>query len=184
MIAVVYTLLLVLIYYRTIKVKQLPKLFFNTAKSFSAILFTIGTASIFGFLVALLNGPEIVSEWLQDISTNPIVLLLIITGILLILGTFMSEIATIIIFMPIFLEVQTIGNIDPIHMGIVVVMTLCLGLVTPPYGMCLLIATQISKVRFTAVVWDVIPLIVVFLFVVVLIILFPEITLFIPNLTT
>lgn len=180
-IAVVYTLVIVLFYYRTIKPKQLPRILFNSAKSFSTILFTIGTASVFGFLVAYLKGPQIVSNWLENISTNPIVLLLFIAGILLIVGTFLSEIATIIIFMPIFLEVQALGNIDPIHMGIVVVMTLCLGLVTPPYGMCLLIASQISGERFLSVTLSLIPLILVFLAVVLLIILFPDIALFIPN---
>lgn len=180
-IAVVYTLVIVLFYYRTIKPKQLPLILFNSAKSFSTILFTIGTASVFGFLVAYLKGPQIVSNWLENISTNPIVLLLFIAGILLIVGTFLSEIATIIIFMPIFLEVQALGNIDPIHMGIVVVMTLCLGLVTPPYGMCLLIASQISGERFLSVTLSLIPLILVFLAVVLLIILFPDIALFIPN---
>lgn len=180
-IAVVYTLVIVLFYYRTIKPKQLPLILFNSVKSFSTILFTIGTASVFGFLVAYLKGPQIVSNWLENISTNPIVLLLFIAGILLIAGTFLSEIATIIIFMPIFLEVQALGNIDPIHMGIVVVMMLCLGLVTPPYGMCLLIASQISGERFLSVTLSLIPLILVFLAVVLLIILFPDIALFIPN---
>lgn len=181
-IAAVYTLFLVLVYYRTVKVKHLPRIFFDTTKTFSAILFTIGTASVFGFLVAYLGGAELVSNWLAGISTNPIVLLLFIAGILLIVGTFMSEIATIIIFMPVFLEVQALGNIDPIHMGIVVIMTLCLGLVTPPYGMCLHIAKQISSATTFAIVVSLVPLILVFLVVVFLIIIFPQISLFVPNL--
>src|SRR5699024_10106929 len=166
-IATVYTLFLVLGYYRTIKFKNLPKLFVSTTKTYSAILFTIGTASVFSFLVGILDGPEIVLEWLKNVSTNPTVLLLIVAGVLLIIGTFMSEIATIIIFMPIFLEVQNLGNIDPIHMGVIVVMCLCLGLVTPPYGMCLLISSQISNASFTAIVKETIPLVFVFLIVVI-----------------
>jgi len=180
-VAVLYTLLLALFYYRTIRPKQLPGIFYDTAVSYGAILFTIASASIFSWLIAYMDGPEIVAGWIESVSTNPIVLLLIISGILLIVGTFMSEIATIIIFTPIFLQIQELGGIDPIHMGIVVVMMLCLGLVTPPYGVCLLIAAKISGDRMLTVTKELIPLILIFLLVVFLIIVFPEIALFIPN---
>lgn len=180
-VAVIYTLFLALLYYRTIRPKQLPGIFYDTAVSYSAILFTIASATIFSWLIAYMDGPEIVANWIESVSTNPIVLLLIISGILLIVGTFMSEIATIIIFTPIFLQIQELGGIDPVHMGVVVVMMLCLGLVTPPYGVCLLIASKISGDRMLTVTKALIPLILIFLLVVFLIILIPDIALFIPN---
>jgi len=181
LIAVVYTLLIVLFYYRTVKVKQLPKLFFNTAMGFGAILITIGAASVFGFLIAYLKGPLIVKSFLEGVGLNPNLLLLSLSLVLIILGTFLSQIATIVIFMPIFLEIQALWNIDPIHMGVIVVMTLCLGLITPPYGVCLLIASQISKDRLTTTTKEVFPLIIVFVAVIVMIIFFPQIALFIPK---
>lgn len=181
-VAVIYTLLLALFYYRTVSVKQLPKILIEGSQMTGSILFTIASASIFGWLVAYLKGPQLIGGWVENISTNPVILLSMVAFLLLILGTFMSEIATIIIFTPIFLQIQEIGGIDPIHMGLVVVMTLCLGLVTPPLGICLLIASKIAEVRFMTAVRDVLPLIGVFMLMVFIVILFPKIVLFMPNL--
>lgn len=181
-VAVVYTLILALFFYRTVKFRDLPKIFIKTTKGYGAILFTIGIASIFGWLVGYMNGPKMIGDWIESITQSPVVILLIVAGMLLITGTLLSEIATIIIFMPIFLELQQIGQVDPIQMGIVVIMMLCLGLITPPVGVSLLIATELSEERFTKVVRDTIPLIVIFALVVLLIIFIPEIILFIPNL--
>jgi len=180
-IAVLYTLFLGIFYYRTINVMQLPKIFIETSQMYGSILFTIASASIFGWLVAYLGAPELVGDWVEGVSSNPIVLLSMVALLLLVLGTFMSEIATIIIFTPIFLQIQELGNIDPVHMGLVVVMTLCLGLVTPPLGICLLIASKIAEVRFMTAVKAALPLIAVFMVMVFIIILLPGIVLFIPN---
>src|SRR5699024_5244993 len=181
-IAVLYTLVISFLFYRTLKIKELSKVFYKTSQSVSNILFTIASASIFGWLLAYLNGATIISEWFSSVSTNPYILLLLIALLLLFLGTFMSEIATIIIFTPVFIQVQQIGGIDPVHMGVIVVMTLCLGLVTPPLGICLLIASQISQIRFTSAIKTVIPLILIFLAVVILLIFVPKLVLFIPDL--
>ncbi|NEU31902.1 TRAP transporter large permease [bacterium LRH843] len=180
-IAVLYTLILAFFYYRSLTVKTLGKVFAETSQSTSSILFTIASASIFGWLVAYMDGPKMVSQWFANVSTDPFILLLLIAGLLLILGTFMSEIATIIIFTPIFLQIQEIGGIDPIHMGVVVVMTLCIGLVTPPLGICLLIASQIAEVRFITAVRAAMPLIGVFILTILIVIIFPKVVLFIPN---
>lgn len=183
-IAAVYCLFLSLMYTRSLDMKLFSRAFAKTSYTFSAILFTIAGAAAFGWALAYLGGPRIISNAVVGITTNGTFVLFIVAGFLLILGTFLSEIATIVIFTPIFLSLQQVADIDPILMGVVVVMMLCLGLITPPYGICLLLASQIADVNFGSASLAVLPFIFLFLLIVLLVILFPSVALFLPHLLT
>jgi TRAP-type C4-dicarboxylate transport system permease large subunit len=123
-----------------------------------------------------------VSQWMMRISSNPRVILLLVSGMLLITGTFLSEIATIMIFTPLFTRLAQLCGIHPIQMGIVVVMMLCLGLVTPPYGVCLLIAADMADVNLMTATRATLPFIVAFLAIVAIVIFWPDLVLVIPRL--
>lgn len=180
--AVAYCLLLFFVFRSPKPMSRLWRAGQATGQMYSAILLTIGAASAFGWVMAYLGGPEIIASMVLDVTTNPQLILLMVGAILLVLGTFMSEIATIVIFTPIFLSLQEIGGIDPVHMGVVVVMTLCLGLISPPYGVCLLISTQISRANFGAVCVSLAPFLGAFLLIVLAVIFVPDLALFIPGL--
>ena len=180
--AVAYCLLLFFVFRSPRAMSRLWEAGQSTGRMYSAILLTIGAAGAFGWIIAYLDGPEMVASAVTGVTTEPHLILLMVAGVLLFLGTFMSEIATIVVFTPIFLQLQKSGDIDPLHMGVVVVMMLCLGLITPPYGVCLLISGQISRADFGAVCVAMVPFILSFLAIVAAVIFIPDLALLIPRL--
>jgi len=181
-ISVVYILVMSVLVYKTIRPSELPAILIRGGRSYALTLFLIASASVFGWLIAYLDGPRMVSQWMMRISSNPRVILLLVSGMLLITGTFLSEIATIMIFTPLFTRLAQLCGIHPIQMGIVVVMMLCLGLVTPPYGVCLLIAADMADVNLMTATRATLPFIVAFLAIVAIVIFWPDLVLVIPRL--
>lgn len=179
---VAYCLVLSLFVYRSLTWKQLPGIFMEAGLASSPVLFTLANAAIFGWLVGYLRGPDLIAGKIESITTNPYAIVALLILFLLILGTFLSEIATIIIFIPIIQKLGELAHIHPIHLGVIVVMLLCLGLVTPPYGICLLIACGIGKVKVMDAFAECIMFIGIFLVIVALVVLFPSLTLWLPKL--
>ena len=179
---VIYCLILSLFIYRSLTWKQLPGIFMEAGLASSPVLFTLANAAIFGWLVGYLRGPDLIAGRIESITTNPYAIVALLVLFLLILGTFLSEIATIIIFIPIIQKLGELAHLHPIHLGVIVVMLLCLGLVTPPYGICLLIACGIGKVKVMDAFTECIVFIVMFLVIVALVVFFPSLTLWLPKL--
>lgn len=179
---VVYALLVAMVIYRSLKPSQLPTVLKLAAYNASLPLFTIASAAIFGWLVGYLRGPDYVVAMIAAWTSEPLVIILLLLFFLLIIGTFLSEIATIIIFMPIIQRLGDMAGMDPVHLGVLVVMTLCLGLITPPYGMCLLIAAQIGKVPLLDAFRASLGYFAMFLVILGLLLMVPGVVLFLPNL--
>ena len=131
-VAVVYSLVLSLFFYRSISLKDLPKIFKESAEMTGIIIFLIGVSSIMSWVMAFTNIPTAVSNGLLAISSNKIVIFLLINVILLIVGTFMDMTPACLIFTPIFLPVCTALGMNPIHFGIMLIFNLCIGTITPP----------------------------------------------------
>ncbi len=145
-VAVVYGLFVGLFIYRELRVAQLKAIFVNTAVSTAIILFIIGTSSAFSWVITSRRVPQMVAEGMLTLSSSPVVILLLINLLLLFIGTFMETVASIIILVPVLLPVlQTIG-VDPLHFGIVIVVNLAIGMVTPPLGVCLFVSCGIAKI--------------------------------------
>jgi tripartite ATP-independent transporter DctM subunit len=179
---VVFALFLSLFVYRSLSWKDIPKALLESAAMSALPCFTVACAAIFGWLFAYFRVPDFVGTQILAVSSNPLVIVGILIIFLLILGTFLSEIATIIIFIPIFLKIGEIARLDPIHLGMVVILLLCFGLVLPPHGICLLISCGIGKVDVLEGFKDCFWFAMAYLFVVVLVVLFPALSLWLPRL--
>lgn len=178
---VIYSLIVSMAIYRSLSFKQLPSVFMNAAYQASLPLFTIASAAIFGWLVGYLRGPDYVVQLINAWTDSPLVIVLLLIGFLLVMGTFLSEIATIIIFMPVIQRLGDLAQMDPVHLGVLVVMTLCLGLITPPYGICLLIAAQIGEIPLLQAFKGSLGFFALFILVLGLLLFVPQLVLFLPQ---
>ena len=150
-VAVVYSLFLSLFVYKSIKVKELPKIFKDSAEMTGIIIFLIGVSSIMSWVMAFTNIPAIVSAGLLAISSNKYVIFLLINVILLVVGTFMDMTPACLIFTPIFLPVCTTLGMNTIHFGIMMIFNLCIGTITPPVGTTLFVGVKVGGVKIETV---------------------------------
>src|SRR5699024_6312008 len=133
-------------------------------------------------VITILQVPQMVESILTQITDSPIVMLLIINVILLMLGCFMEMLAVMLITVPVFLPVLTSVGVDPVHFGVLMTVNLMLGLLTPPFGINLFIIQKISNVPILKMIKDLVPFFGVILVVILLLVFFPSIVTFLPNL--
>lgn len=180
--AVAYSFLLGIIIYGTIRPKQVPKLLLNTAKLSSLSLFAIGTASIYGWMLAYFRIPSKLIDAVGFATYSPTLVLSIIVGVFLLVGTFMDQIPAMVILGPLFMPLADHAGIHPLHFAITSLVALAFGEVTPPYGLCLLMASEIGGINCMRAIREVGVFLSAMIFVLVLLIIFPDISLFIPRL--
>lgn len=181
-IAAGYSLILGMFVYRTISVKDLGHIFYDTGRFASISLFAIGTASAFGWLLAFYNVPRLIVDMMTALDFGPFGTALVIAGLFLFFGLFIDAIPTIIILGTVLLPVANAAGIDPVVFAIIGIISLSFGLVTPPYGLCLLISASIGGMNVAQVMRDVAIILVPMLIILLLVILFPEIALWLPKL--
>lgn len=182
MIATVYVMILIFGVYRSLSLRKLPEVLMNTAVIYSQPLLAVAAATIFGWLLAFFEAPEAVAGLAGGIVDSPTLTVLFIAIVFVVVGTFMDAVPAIIIFLPIVDHLVTVSGANAIHTGLVVVMTLALGLITPPYGLCLLIACVLGRTPVTSVMGQMMVFYGLFIVVIGLIILVPEISLYLPRL--
>ena len=176
-IAVVYGLFAAMILYRELKIRDLPKVIIDAALTTATVLIIVGTANAFGRLLTIEQIPGQIAEGLLSISTNTIVIILLITVLLLIVGMFMDTLAAIIILTPILLPVAIQIGYDPVHFGIIMVVNLAIGFFTPPVGVNLFVASGISGVSIESLSRAVMPFLIAMLITLVIIIFVPPLSL-------
>ncbi|HCM1964798.1 TPA: TRAP transporter large permease [Salmonella enterica subsp. salamae serovar 56:l,v:z39] len=181
-IAVVYTLLLTMIFYRTLKIKDLPSILLQTVIMTGVIMFLLATSSAMSFSMSITNIPAALSDMILGISANKLVILLVITVFLLIIGAFMDIGPAILIFTPILLPIMTKLGVDPVHFGIIMIYNLAIGTITPPVGSGLYVGASVGKVKVEDVIKPLLPFYGAIIGVLLLITYIPEITLFLPRL--
>jgi C4-dicarboxylate transporter DctM subunit len=157
-VAALYSLLLGMLLYKEISLRDIPKILVEVAVTTGQVALMIATASSLAWLFAQQNVPALIGGFLTGITTNPIVLLLLINLWLLFVGTWLDLSPAVIIFTPILLPIAVACGLDPVHFGVVMVVNLGIGLFTPPVGVCLFIACGIAKCSITSVVKAFIPL--------------------------
>ncbi|TQM17267.1 tripartite ATP-independent transporter DctM subunit [Pseudoxanthomonas sp. 3HH-4] len=180
-IAVVYALLVTSVLYRQLSLKEFFATVTHAARTTGVILFVIATAAVFGWLLAYLQVPAAAVDALQSIAHSKYTVLLLIVLVLLVLGTFMDLAPMILICTPIFLPVAKAYGIDPIHFGLVLVLTGGIGLVTPPVGSVLFIGTAIGKITIAQSMRTIWPFWLAGLAVLLIVALFPELSLWLPR---
>jgi tripartite ATP-independent transporter DctM subunit len=180
-IAVVYSMLLGLVY-RSLDVRTFMHHLSDSARLVGVTLFCVGTASVFSWLLAFYRVPQALVELIGGMGLGPNGTILIIAFVFLVVGLFIDAIPAIIIMGSIMYPMAQAAGIHPIHFSIVGVVALAFGLVTPPYGMCLLIAARIGEMSVHQVLKDVFIILIPMLAILLALCLFPEIVLFLPRL--
>ncbi len=145
-VAVIYAVIVTLVVYKEISIRDLPRILWETLEHTIRVLFIISAAGIFGWLLIHQKVPEAVVKGLMTLSTNPWVILLIINVILLVLGCFMEGISIMLLTIPVFMPLITKMGIDPVHFGVVMTLNLMIGLLTPPVGMVLYAVSSVGRV--------------------------------------
>ncbi len=181
-IAVLYCLAVGLIVYRTLGVREIRSVLYQTARLASISLFNIGTASAFGWLLAYYQIPKTIVAYLARWGAGVTSVGLIEAAAFLFIGCFIDAVPSIIIIGPLLAPVAQSVGMHPIHFAIIGVVSLAFGLVTPPYGLCLLIDCHIAGIKVSEAFRDVVIILMPMLFVLFLVILFPDVILFIPRL--
>ncbi|EBY3660135.1 TRAP transporter large permease [Salmonella enterica subsp. enterica serovar Abony] len=181
-IAVVYTLLLTMVFYRTLKIKDLPSILLQTVVMTGVIMFLLATSSAMSFSMSITNIPAALSDMILGISANKLVILLVITVFLLIIGAFMDIGPAILIFTPILLPIMAKLGVDPVHFSIIMIYNLAIGTITPPVGSGLYVGASVGKVKVEEVIKPLLPFYGAIIGVLLLITYIPEITLFLPRL--
>lgn len=181
-VAVVYSLCLSLFVYKSIKIKELPKIFKDSAEMTGIIIFLIGVSSIMSWVMAFTNIPAIVSAGLLAISSNKYVIFFLINVILLVVGTFMDMTSACLIFTPIFLPVCTALGMNTIHFGIMMIFNLCIGTITPPVGTTLFVGVKVGGVKIETVFKQLLVYFAAIFIVLMLVTYIPALSLTLPKL--
>ena len=180
-IAVLYSLLLAVVFYREVSVKELPEILVKSVETTAIVMLLIGTSSAMSWILSYENIPQSISDGLIALSDNPVIILLIINVILLIVGIFMDMTPAVLIFTPIFLPVVTELGMSPLHFGIMMVLNLCIGLCTPPVGSVLFVGCGIAKTTIAQMVRPLLPMYVAMFAVLLLVTYVPAISEWLPR---
>lgn len=181
MIAAVYSLIITAFVYKNVHLHDFLDIIKKTLKSMAGPMFCAAGAGAFGYMMAYLQIPGLVLELSGPVNGNRYLTLLFLFVLFLILGCFMDAIPAIIIFLPIVQELANAAELHPLHVAILVVVTLCYGFVTPPYGLTMLLSASIAGVPSTAVIRRTVPFYLSFIAVAVIMIFFPDVLLFLPK---
>jgi len=180
-IAVLYALLVTLVVYRQMSWSDFVHATMGAVRTTAMVLLIIGTAAAFSWLMAFLRVPASLVAWMQTISDNPIIILLLLNVIMLLLGTFMDMGPTIIITTPIFLPIVSAYDIDPIHFGVIMILNYGIGLNTPPVGGVQFVACAVGKISVWEAMRSIWPFYGAGLVVLLLVTYIPAISLWLPS---
>jgi tripartite ATP-independent transporter DctM subunit len=180
--ATAYAIVLGMGIYRTLSLKKLIKVSMETAETTAIILLIVAGASIFGYLITLTKVTDNVSALVLSITTQPWAILLLVNIFLLIVGCFMETIASITILVPVLLPLMDRIGVDPVHFGLIMVLNLMIGLLTPPVGMVLYILARVAGISFERTTKACLPFLVPLLVSLALVTYWPSMVMFLPNL--
>lgn len=180
-VAVVYSLLLSMFFYRTITVKQLVKIFEESAKMTGIIVFLIGVSTIMSWVMAFTGVPQAISNMILGITENKYIILLLMNILLLFIGTFMDVTPAILIFTPIFLPIVKTFGMTSVQFGIIIVFNLCIGNITPPVGNTLFVGVKVAKLKMEDVMKEMIKYYAVIIFALLLVVYIPQLSTFLPR---
>lgn len=182
LVAVLYSLFLGVLIYRNLDLKALKEVFYESARFSAIALFAVGTASAFAFLLAFFKVPEAIVMQLQDMAWGFVGTGMLVAGSFLLIGMFIDAIPAIIILGTVLWPVAEAAGYHPIHFAIIGVVALAFGLITPPYGLCLLISCSLGNIRVVDALKDVVIMLIPMLIVLLLIVLAPDLILWLPRL--
>ena len=181
-VAVVYGFLVSFFVYKELKLEDMPKLLLNTANLSGVVLLVLATASMFSFILTFERIPHALAQIIVTYADNWIIFIILVHLVFLMLGMVMDALPAIIVLMPIFLPVGVSLGMEPIHLGILIAANVGIGMITPPVGICLFVACGVSDVKIGNVVKPLFPFLLFLIITLIIITIFPQITLFLPRL--
>lgn len=182
-IAVLYAIILSVFFLKTLKFRDLPAILLETAKTTSSVFFIIAVATVLAWILTSMQIPQRVAAYFLSHTNNSTILFLLFSNILLLItGSLLDLTAALIIMVPILSPVATLIGIDPLHFGMVVVLNLCIGLITPPVGMVLFVTSNVAKISLTRMFKSIMPFVVVEILVLFMITYIPFLSTFVPKL--
>ena len=181
-VAVVYAFFVTMFVYRDVKWSELPKLIARVVRTVGMVMIMIGFSIAFGYMMAIMRVPAMATQFFVDVSSDKFMFLLWVNVLLLALGTFMDLAPMLLICTPIFLPVIKTFGIDPVHFGIIMILNLGIGLLTPPVGPTMVVGCAIGRVSMEAVSRSILIFYVPMLIVLALVTYIPSLTLWLPNL--
>ncbi|PKC52336.1 hypothetical protein RhiirA1_481746 [Rhizophagus irregularis] len=181
-IAVGYSILISMFFYKSLNWKELFEVFIDSAKLSSVIMFLVGTSSVLAWVMSYTQIPQLLSDIMLGISENPIIILLCINVLLLIVGTFMDLTPAILIFTPILLPICVSLGMSPLHFGIMMTLNLSIGTITPPVGNILFVGLKIANRKLEKVMPQLFKFYLAIFIVLMLVTYIPSLSEFIPKL--
>ncbi len=181
-VAVVYSMFIGVVVYREVRVRDLPKLIFESFQNTAAITIITAAATGFAWLINIQGIPNRLAAAVPGAVLSPIVSLLLFNIFFLILGMFMEALSVIVIVVPVLVPIMKAMNLDPIHIGVVLVLNLMIGLLTPPVGMCLFVTAKIGGITLESMCKAIIPFLIPLVLVLLGITYFPVLVTWLPNL--
>jgi tripartite ATP-independent transporter DctM subunit len=179
-IAVVYALVLAFLY-KAIVVRDLPGILLEAGRTTAIVMFLVAVSAVMSWVMSFARIPQLVTEAMFTVSTNPYVLIVLIVALLLVIGCFMDPTPAVLIFAPIFLPVVTAFGMDPIHFGIFMVLALSIGTITPPVGPVLFVGARVANISIEAVVRRMLPFFVALVILLLVVALTPALSMWLPT---
>ena len=179
--AVLWSLFLGLVRYRTMTVRTLAKASFDTIETTASVLFIVTAASIFAWLLTVSQAAQLFADFMFNLTDNWWMFLIIVNVLLLVVGAFLDTIAAISILVPILLPIAARYGIDPVHLGVIITLNLMIGLLTPPVGMVLFVLSRISKLSVEKTTLAILPWMIPLFLALGLITFIPAITMWLPT---
>ncbi|MCQ2500862.1 MAG: TRAP transporter large permease [Lachnospiraceae bacterium] len=176
-ISVFYALIISLLVYRTLKIQDLPNVLTEAVRTFAPILFILAASVAFSRILTLMNIPQSISSWITNGFTSKVAVLLVINLILLVVGMILDTTPAILILTPILLPVAAAFGVDPVQFGIIMVVNLAIGFVTPPIGVNLFVASSLTDVPVMEIARKAMPMIILFFIALLLVTFIPQISL-------
>jgi tripartite ATP-independent transporter DctM subunit len=181
-VAAAYALLIGALVYRDFRLADLPAVIVSTVQTTGVVMALVMTASLLGWALTVARIPQVVGGALAGLTSEPLLVLLVVNLVLLVVGLFMEAIAAMLILIPIFVPLALAAGIDPTQFGIVFVLNLMIGTITPPVGIVLFVTAKIAEVPFERLVRATLPFLVPLFAVLALVSLVPELTTWLPGL--
>jgi tripartite ATP-independent transporter DctM subunit len=180
-IAVLYAFFLAVIIYREVKIRDLPMILLQCGVSTAVVFLLIGTSMAMSWVLASENVPQSLSASLVSMTNNKVLLLLMINAILLVVGMFMDMTPAVLIFTPILLPIAEKLGVHPLHLGIIIIMNLCIGLCTPPVGTCLFLGCSIGQTTVTKVLRPILPFFAAMIVALLITTFVPQLSMWLPD---
>jgi C4-dicarboxylate transporter, DctM subunit len=180
-VSAVYAFFIAVFVYRDVRLREIPKVIADAAKTTAMLMFIIGNAYLFAFVLTTEQVPQAMSQWVTDLGLPPWAFLIMLNLLLLSAGMFMEATSVVLIFAPIMFPIATALGIDPIHLGIIMTINMEIGMVTPPVGLNLFVTSGIAQLPLTKVVRAALPWLVVLFAALILVTYVPQVSLVLPR---